>query len=194
MAAPDRTHPPDHSHRIPSPRAKLPLSGTSYRRWDLGFGIWGFPARRRRGSHAFGCGRAALGGFTLLELILVTVLIGLAVPGILVLFETTSRASYTTQQVAVATNLAGERLEQVTADKFSAARGYAWIIVAGRYPVEAPVAGFVGYDRTTTVAEVNPSDLQTASPGSGYARVTVVISFNGGADTVQVETLLTNHP
>ncbi|MBI3267570.1 MAG: type II secretion system protein [Planctomycetes bacterium] len=132
-------------------------------------------------------------GFTLMELILVTIIVGVAVPGILLLFETSARSSFHTEQVAIATHLAEEKLEAISADKFSSVRGWNYIAQAN-YPLENPVPGFDKYERETVVLEVDPNDLLTPHPNSGYKRVTVIIYWNQRAEHLEIPTLFTHHP
>ena len=58
---------------------------------------------------------------------------------------------------------------------------------------------FSAYTRNVTIVEVDPDDddavddFLDASPGSGYARVTVIVSWSSGTEQVKLETLIANY-
>ena len=91
------------------------------------------------------------GGFSLIELVLVILLLGLATLPLVNQITMTSQHAADGQSAASAVLLARERLEEAAADRAAPGRGYAWVTTAN-YPVENPVAGFPGYSRTTTVS------------------------------------------
>lgn len=119
-------------------------------------------------------GRAARRGFTLIECVGATVLISLAVPPTLVALHDLAVRRSGPIMASRARWLAGERLEDVIADRHSAARGYGWISDSA-YADESPVAGMAGFSRSVTIVETGP-DLETRS--AGYKTITVTVSWN----------------
>lgn len=90
-------------------------------------------------------------GFSLIELILVILIMGLALlPLVTQQLESTIHSG-DGQAASVAAFLCRERLEEVLADNASPHYGYAAITDA-RYPAEATIAGFPGFQRTTDVS------------------------------------------
>lgn len=88
--------------------------------------------------------------------------------------------------------LVTEKLEDIIADRHSTTRGYEYVL-AGNYPTENPVSGYAGFTRTVTVSETE-ADLTT--PGTGYKRVTVVVSWTDASGTVRslsVDTVVTDY-
>ncbi len=94
------------------------------------------------------CGEA---GFSLIELVLVILILGLAVLPLVQQMAVSSKHAADGWSTTAATFLARERLEQVQADRNAASRGYAWITGAN-YPAEASLPGYAGFARTTTVS------------------------------------------
>lgn len=89
-------------------------------------------------------------GFSLFELVLVILLLGVATLPLVNQLAVTGQHSADGQSATSAVLLARERMEEAAADRDAPGRGYAWV-TAANYPVENPVAGFPGYTRTTTI-------------------------------------------
>ncbi|TVQ54206.1 MAG: prepilin-type N-terminal cleavage/methylation domain-containing protein [Phycisphaerales bacterium] len=119
---------------------------------------------RRKSSH----------GFTLIETIIAIVILAIAVPPLLLAVQSAHQDRVTPVQMSTARWLAVEKMEDVIADRNSAARGYDWVETS-RYPEQASVPGFAGYGRTVEINETGP-DL--TSPGTGYKVVTVRVSWS----------------
>jgi type II secretory pathway pseudopilin PulG len=75
--------------------------------------------------------------------------------------------------------LAVEQLEDVLADRAGSTRGYSYII-PGNYPPEPAVAGFPAFARSVMIAETGAS---LAGAGTGYKRITVIVSFTDAGGT-----------
>jgi prepilin-type N-terminal cleavage/methylation domain-containing protein len=91
------------------------------------------------------------GGFTLVEVVLVIVIAAVSLLPLSMLFATTSIRSGDAHNATLAAQLAEAKMEEITADKNSPTRGYAYITPA-HYPAESPVPAFAGYSRSVTVA------------------------------------------
>lgn len=130
-------------------------------------------------------------------------LIGIGVAGIFMVMPSLIHSSLLADQTIVATNLASETMEDIIAQKDcnETGCGYASTLSAistGFYDAN-PVNGFAGYAISTSQLEVDPDnddavdDFLDASPGSGYARITVTISWNSGASSISLATLLADY-
>ncbi len=130
-------------------------------------------------------------GFTLVESVMAIVIISIAVAPLLMALSRTSGDQVTPIQVSRARWLATEKLEEVIADRYSATRGYAYLIV-GNYSNESPVVTDPDFARSVAIAETG-ADLQTA--GAGYKTVTVTVSWTdavGANRELQISTVLTS--
>ncbi|MBI4238246.1 MAG: hypothetical protein HY696_07515 [Deltaproteobacteria bacterium] len=133
--------------------------------------------------------RNRAGGFTFIDTILMMVILGVGLTGMMSFFVSSNRQALDADQTVQASVLAQEKLDQIIANKI--ALGYN-AIVAANYPVENLGAPFAGLTRTTTITEVSPNDLSTASPGSGLKRVNIVVSWGVNANqAVQLTTMVT---
>ena len=127
-------------------------------------------------------------GFTLIETILAMMVVAIGIFGTMNLFYNTVNRAFETDAYIQATALARERLEEITFDKKM--NLYA-SIVSANYPATENLTGaYSAYTRTVTILEVNPADLSSAQNNSGYKKVTVTVSWNGGS--VTLATLLTS--
>ncbi|MEW6252976.1 MAG: prepilin-type N-terminal cleavage/methylation domain-containing protein, partial [Planctomycetota bacterium] len=114
-------------------------------------------------------------GLSLIEVVLAIVLLGLAVPTLLVQIGAGARqqAASAIQQNLI--QLASERLGEIYADHANPTCGYGYI-VASAYPAESAPGGRAGYGRQTEVREVSPADHTTPTPGSGIKRVRITVT------------------
>ena len=128
-------------------------------------------------------------GFTLIEAILTLTILATGIVGVLTLYQRNIANSDEMEQTLTATLLAQEKLEQIVQDKKY--KLYPYIITAN-YPAteDLTAEGYPDYTRTTTIQEVNNTNLTTSQNGTGYKRVTVGVSVTGGP-TIIFDTLLT---
>ncbi len=137
-------------------------------------------------------------GFSLIELVIVIVILGVASVGLMSVFSTGTRKSADPLLQNQALQLAQEKLDIVLGDRMNPARGFAYITSAN-YPAESPVAGFPGFDRSMTTCCVTAPDLNAVSPctappcASGYTHVTVTVAQAALPGSVTVETLVTSY-
>lgn len=130
-------------------------------------------------------------GFTFLEMILTTVVLSVGLWGGMALFHNATLHSLDNDSRVIASELAGEKIESIVADKTF--RGYGWIVGAN-YPAEVLVPPHQGFTRSVTITEVNPNDLTTPMAGSGYKKIDVQVGWgNQGFQSVVVSTLLTDY-
>jgi type II secretory pathway pseudopilin PulG len=130
------------------------------------------------------------GGFTLIETVLIIVVLGIASYGVLTVFISGLSKSAAPVLGVQGIELAKEKLEMIMADKHYGEKGYGYLIPAN-YPAEAPVSGFSDFNRSVTFLEVGGADLKTLSPGSGFMRVSVTVSWVG--DSVTLETVTADY-
>jgi prepilin-type N-terminal cleavage/methylation domain-containing protein len=129
-------------------------------------------------------------GFTLIETILVIIVLGIASYGLLNVFISGLKKSAYPLKGVQAVTLAKEKLEIIMADKHDALKGYPFLIAAN-YSDETPVAGFSDFDRTVSFLEVDSTDLSAASPGSGFKKITVTVSWD--KEDVSLVSLVTDY-
>lgn len=129
-------------------------------------------------------------GFTLIEAVLAMLLLSIAVTGSLVLFHQSTEHSGNIDRKTVATQLAGEFLEKIIADK--SYRGFAWVDET-QYPPFYFQAPYEGYKRLVDITEVG-EDLSTPEPGSDFKKVMVVIFWGDDpGQKTSVSTILAAH-
>lgn len=133
-----------------------------------------------RGSRRRGLSRAG-GAFTLIEAIIATIVLGTAMPPMLVGVRDASARRTDAIMASRARWLASERIEDALADRHSAARGYAWVLTSA-YPAEPSVAGFASFARSTTVTETGAA---LSGGGTGYKTVTCTVSWRDGRGTAR---------
>jgi Tfp pilus assembly protein PilV len=110
-------------------------------------------ARRRSGG-------AAEAGFTLIEIVLIIVIAAIAVLPLSMLFANSSIHSSDARNATLAAELAEAKMEELTADKNSPARGFSYLVTAN-YPAESPVAAFPGYSRSVSFGPDSTYDSVT---------------------------------
>ena len=117
-------------------------------------------------------------GFTLTELIIVLVFVGVALTSILLSFRTGLRTSVDSELLSLSAQLAEAKMEQIKSDKASFGYGY---LTQQNYPPETDADGYSGYTRTVSITEY-----------SGYKKVTVTVTHSGSPD-VQLVTIFANY-
>ena len=90
-------------------------------------------------------------GFTLVEVVLVLVIAGIALLPLSMLFANTSIRSGDARAATMAAQLAQSKMEEIAADKSSPARGFDFL-VGRNYLPEDPVPAFPGFRRSVTIA------------------------------------------
>lgn len=137
--------------------------------------------------------------FSLLESVLAMLIIGAGFIAVTKSFGGTGQSTVLAEQTVVAINLASEALERIAAQRDNA--GYAATLVSinsGVY-TQNPVSGFSAYSISTTATEVSgsssalPDSFTTAQSGSGYARITVTVTWNSTRNSVKLETLIAEY-
>lgn len=109
-------------------------------------------------------------GFTLLEIILVIVVIGIAVPPVLTLFTQNLTDSNESEAYTKANLHAVERMEEILGDKRAVDAGYGWSYInqSGQYPNDVPETG---YTRSASIDTAGNS-----YGGVTYALIQVTVS------------------
>jgi hypothetical protein len=132
------------------------------------------------------------------------VIIGAGFVAIITAFQGSSKNSLLTDQTLVASNLAAETMDKIFAQRDCNNAGckyastLASINTSNTYDYN-PAIGFAGYVIDSTALEVNPDadagtdDFLDASAGSGYARVTVTVTWNNGANSISLVSLMANY-
>ena len=103
---------------------------------------------------------AARAGFTLIEIVLIIVIAAIAILPLSMLFANSSIHSSDARNATLAAELAQAKMEELTADKNSPARGFSYL-VAANYPAENPVAAFTGYSRSVSFGTDSTYDSVT---------------------------------
>lgn len=124
-------------------------------------------------------------GFSLIELVIVIVIMGIASAGLMSVFSTGMKKSADPLLENQAVQLAQEKLEIVVGDRMNPARGFAYIASAN-YPNENIDLDLVNpspiFSRTVATCCVTAADLNAISPctappcASGYTHVTISVS------------------
>jgi hypothetical protein len=132
--------------------------------------------------------------FTLVELLGAVLLLGVALPPLMIAIRDGTVRQAAQNQRVVARWLAQGKLEEIIADRHSTAvgRGYANVLTA-TYTAENPVSGFSGFSRSVTVAERNHT---LSAAGTGYKLVTVTVSWmdvTRGSSSLSLQTVVTDY-
>lgn len=145
----------------------------------------------------------ALKGFTLIEGIISISIIGIGFGGLLMAFPKLIHTSLLLDQTIIATNLAREAMEKVIAKKDCQASGCGYSNTLSAIDSndfdENPVSGFSNYVLDTSYIEVdsddddNQDDFLDALASSGYARVSVSVSWNNGDKSIKLDTLIADY-
>jgi prepilin-type N-terminal cleavage/methylation domain-containing protein len=113
--------------------------------------------------------RSSERGFTLFEVVMAVVILGVVGLPLALMFANASWRSGDGYLISTATFLAQEKAEQIMADRSSPGRGFDYV-VSGNYPAEDPVSGYDGFSRSVTVASDSTYSSVT------YRTVTVTVS------------------
>lgn len=133
-------------------------------------------------------------GATLIETIVAIVILAVALPPMLFSIREAQLQRANPVLASRARWLAVSRLEDVIADRHSAARGYEWL-VPGNYPEEPVIVGAPGFSRRVRLSETQ-ADLSTPDQDGGYMNVIVEVSWTDAGRkprTLSVATVLTEY-
>ncbi len=123
-------------------------------------------------------------GFTLIEVVSIIVVLGIAIPALANLLSSILVNSDKAAIMSKAVLFAQEKVEEIISDKKSPARGYAWVAVPNRYSGDTPESG---YTRSVTVQGAG-----NVHNGVSYAFVEVKVTHNQISD-VKLTTWLTDY-
>lgn len=131
-------------------------------------------------------------GFTLIEVLLTVVVVGVGLFGLMTLYHNSTRNVMEGDINLSATYLARERLEQLIADKANQGYGY---VINDNYSTSTPVTvGSHIFTRSFNIYEVNASDLITPEVDTGYKRIDMTLTWGTGAgQSMTIPTLITNY-
>ena len=134
------------------------------------------------------------GGFTMVETVLSSLIMCLALLGSVLLMHNVSQASVNTNYQVTACHLAHEKLETVIADNALQVQQYDYV-ENQNYPAENIGYGTMPnfFARTVNVVEV-ADDLVTPQIGSDLKKVEVTVTWgNAPHERVMLTTLVTNY-
>ncbi len=127
---------------------------------------------------------------TLVEAIIALVVVSVAAPPMMLAVRDSSVRRVDPILADRARWLAGEKLEDLIADRHSTARGYAYL-ASTNYPAEPAITGFSNFARSVTIAETGAS---LSGTGTGYKRVTVTVTwrdYRGTGRSLALSTIIT---
>lgn len=75
-------------------------------------------------------------GYSLIEIVVTIVFVGIAFPGLIAFFANTINDSVENEIYTQAIVLTQSKMEEITADKLNPSRGISYIRTAGQYPAE----------------------------------------------------------
>lgn len=127
-------------------------------------------------------------GFSFIEAILVTVVIGFGLVGLMTVTSNIFKTSLQTDESARAVYLANERLEQLIAQR--ELNGYNSVSIGTTN--ENPVAGFVNFNRTTIISRVTPSGNSFIPSANDVGYKQIQVSVTGSGQTIQLQTIVTD--
>ncbi len=137
--------------------------------------------------------------FSLLESVLAMLIIGAGFIAVSKSFGGAGQSTVLAEQTVVAINLASETLEGIAAERNNSGYTAALASINSGTYTQSPVSGFSAYSITTTATEVSgsssasPDSFTITQSGSGYARVTVVVSWNSSNNSVKLESLIAEY-
>jgi len=126
-------------------------------------------------------------GFSLLELVITIMLLSVAIPGIVEMYNTALTNSHVGEIQTIAELLATEQMEIIIAHKAGSGAGYGYAsITQARYASVNPAAPFTEFTRTVTVQTIN------AGAAYEYKRVSVTVNHSL-ISAITLTTALFNH-
>lgn len=128
-------------------------------------------------------------GFTLVESIMTTVLLGVGLLGGMMVMQNSVLHTVKGDMSTIATQLASEKVESILADK--AFNSYEYLD-SDNYDTEQ--LDTYNMTRWVSIVEVSGEDLETPSEGSGMKKVDVTVAWGDtSAEQVVVTTLISSY-
>jgi len=130
-------------------------------------------------------------GFTLIEIIIFIVIVGIILPVILVPFTTSIKESLTPEKVAKATCLAQYKMEELTKNKYDLV-----IVTTEEDPSYTynDITGFSNYQWRWEISYVNGNLVPTDPPADvGYKLILVRVQDSDGRE-IELQTVVTRRP
>ena len=122
---------------------------------------------------------------TIIEVVVAIVILSVALPSLMMAFADASVQSIGPYRRSIGSYLAIERMEEIIARRYRGTDGYD-AITTGNFGSEASINGFSGYARDVAINFVD-GDLNSVGSDEGFKRVTVSVSWDGGAGDIDVE-------
>jgi Tfp pilus assembly protein PilV len=135
--------------------------------------------------------RTSQSGFTLVEAILATLVVSFGLVGFLITFSEAARFAVDSEYVISASHIANDQLEEIMSKKVGL--GYDEIASENFPALETVTLGNRQYTKSVGIYEVDPVDLITASPGSGYKKIDVSITWGNPMQTVSYSAIVAEY-
>jgi type II secretory pathway pseudopilin PulG len=132
-------------------------------------------------------------GFSLIEIIVLLVVLSIAAVGVLSVFTTGTRGSAEPVLLDQAISLAQEKMDEVVVLRKSGGFNAVVSSPGGAFPAPYGAFSWVRTVECVTAADVNTPTGLPLPCTSGYARVTVTVSWNVGAGSLTASTLMTDY-
>lgn len=138
-------------------------------------------------------------GFTLIEAVLSLGVMAVGLLGVLYAFHGMGSSSVLADQTITATNIARGAIDKVIAKRDASGYAAALTSISNGNFNQSPVTNYAPFTLSVAAYEVDPDDdgsvddFLDAAPGSGYARVTVTVSWNSGSKTLSLVTLIASY-
>jgi prepilin-type N-terminal cleavage/methylation domain-containing protein len=126
-------------------------------------------------------------GFSLLELVITIMLLSVAIPGIVEMYNTALTNSHVAEIQTIAVLLATEQMETIIAHKAGSGAGFGYAsITQARYASVNPGAPYGEFTRSVTI--------QTVNPGAAYEYKSVAVTVNHPViSAITLTTMLYDH-
>lgn len=139
-------------------------------------------------------------GFTLIEAVLSLGILSIGLLGVIYAFHGMGESSVLADQTVIASNIARGAIDKVIAKRDTSGYAAALASIVGGTFNQNPVTNYPPYILSVAAYEVDPDkdvgatdDFLDASPGSGYSRVTVTVTWNNGRNSMNLVTIIANY-
>lgn len=139
-------------------------------------------------------------GFTLIEAVLSLGIMTFGLLGVIYAFHGMGVSSVLADQTVVASNIARGAIEKVIAKRDASGYSAALSALTSGSFDQNPVMNYSPYSLSVGGYEVDPDkdpgmtdDFLDASLGSGFARVTATVTWNGGKNSLTLVTIIANY-